>query len=349
MASSIDLRSDLLSRPSSAVLAAMQSAAADAPGFGLREDPWVKRLEATTAELLGKEDALFCPTCTMCNQLAINVQSSPGETVVTGASSHVVTSEGGAPAALSGVMIHGISDSSGHPTAAEVRDAFALQVSDGRPRSVLLALENTHTRSGGTVMDVPTMRTMRAIAVDAGARVHLDGARLFNAAEYLGCDVADLANFADSVAISLNKGLGAPVGAVLAGSRDLIARASAMRQRLGGAWRPVGVLAAAGLAALTRRDHLQQDHARALRFAKDVAGTPGLQVVNTPVQTNLVLVAPNTGAPACDDLLQQLSSQGILALAFDGRLRFAFHNGIDDHGVARAAAAVRTLTLPGTK
>ncbi|MEZ5738231.1 MAG: threonine aldolase family protein [Burkholderiaceae bacterium] len=344
MPDSVDLRSDLLSRPTPQMFEAMQSAFGASPGFGLREDPWVQQLELTAAAVLGKEDALFCPTCTLCNQIAINLHLLAGETMVCEATSHVVTSEGGAPAALSGAMVHPLPGDGGLLAPRQLEQALQGRATESRARCSLLVLENTHTRSGGRVLDLPAMRALAGLARERDVRLHLDGARLFNAASFLGCEVAALAADADTVAISLNKGLGAPLGAILAGTREFIDRAVVVRQRLGGGWRPAGVLAAAGLVAIEQGPAvLADDHRRARSFADELAQIDGVTVVNAPVQTNLVLAEIAHQGGTHEGELKFLAANGILALAFDGRLRFAFHNGIDDVGVERAAEALRAL------
>ena len=234
----IDLRTDFISRPTRAMVEAMVRAANAAPGFGLRDDPTVAALERRAAEILGKEDALFCPTCTAANQIAINVQTAPGDRVAADATSHIITSEGGAPGALSGVMMQGIPGHRGEMP----MDVLAATLDAGDPtqgRTRLVVIENTHVRSGGTVLSLDYMTRVRKEAAARNIRVHVDGSRLFNAAAALGVNAKALTALADTVAVSLNKGLAAPLGAILAGSRDVIERAVTVRHRWGGSWRRV--------------------------------------------------------------------------------------------------------------
>lgn len=337
----IDLRSDLLSRPTGSMVAAMQQAAADAPGFGLREDPWVRRLERVAADILGKEDALFCPTCTLCNQIAINIFCAPGDTVVCEATSHIVTSEGGALAAISGAMPCCVPGDRGLLHEQTVTAALQTNAQDGGSRTALVLLENTHTRSGGRTLRVPAMAAIRTATNAAGVPVHLDGARLFNAATYLGTDAATLASHVDSVAISLNKGLAAPIGAVLAGDSAFVEQAVAVRQRLGGGWRPAAIPAAAGIVALTEMvDRLGEDHIRARQLGERVRALDGLELINDPVETNLLLVGFGGVTSPCAAAVRFLEERGVLGLAYGEVLRFALHNAITDQDVEQTAEAL---------
>lgn len=312
----IDLRSDFVSRPTPEMRSAMSLAAEKPGGFGLREDPLQRRLEALTAELLGKEDALFFPTCTMCNQTAINIFCSPGEAFVAEAKSHCIVSEAGGPAALSGVTAKGLVGEKGAVDPLLIQGALG-QGDELRPKTSLVVVENTHNWSGGSVLTLAQMKAISSVARSHGIPVHLDGARFFNATAYLGVAATDLAATADSVAISLNKGLAAPLGAVLAGSKELIERALRVRQRLGGGWRPTGILAAAGIVALeTMIDRLADDHERARELAQGISDCRGMTVDMGSVVTNIVLAEVNHPHKPMEQIIDELSNKGILVLRF---------------------------------
>ena len=335
----IDLRSDLLSRPTEAMIDAMSRAARDAPGFLPREDPWVQRLERYAAELLGKQDALFCPTCTLANQVAIHLHCRPGDIVLTEQGSHVAGSEGGAAAACSGVSVREIPGPAGEWDFDHLSSSIPKgPVPAGRQRASLLVLENTHNRSGGGVLPRARDAELRAFADSHGLAIHLDGARLFHAAVSTGTSIRNLAVSADSVAVSLGKGLCAPLGAILAGDADFIAAAEQVRQRFGGGWRPAGIVAAAGLIGLESMiERLADDHKKARRFADLVQHLPGLEVANAPVPTNIVLLkfASNRDLSI---LTRQLWNAGLRLLEFDRQvLRAVFYKDIDDQQVCRSA------------
>lgn len=338
----VDLRSDFLSRPSEAMIEAMNQAARSASAFGLREDPYVRRLETRVAAELGKQEALYCPTCTQANQIAIHLHCRPGDVVAAEADSHVFTSEAGAYAALSGTVAmripgqHGVMNSEALARALAPGDSLGVGVG-------LVVMENTHVRSGGCVVPVACMAVQRSIAADAGVPVHLDGARLPNAAIAQAMPLATLAACADSVSLSLNKGLGAPLGAVLAGASDFIGEAERVRQRLGGGWRPAGIPAAAAIVALDDwQSRITRDHRRARRLAQTLAELPGLVVDLEQVQSNLILAALD-GMNAAE-LTDALAAHDVLVLAYlEFKVRLAIHANIDDGDVDRVAAAFRAV------
>jgi len=339
----IDMRSDLVTRPTPQMVEAMADAATQPQGFGFRESTLVRRIEQLAAELLGKEDALFCPSCTLCNQIAVNVGTAPGDTVLVEANSHIFVAEMGAPAALSGVTVRQCHTENGVLSAETLTRSINSDRGDGASHCAMLVIENTHTRSGGRVMATQTTAVLSDICHAEGILVHLDGARLFNAAAVLDVPVSDLTAHVDTVSISLNKGLCAPVGAILAGSRDFISRAEQVRQRFGGGWRPAGVVAAAGIVALEQMPKiLVQDHARAKRLAEQISRIPGLTVTNDPVQTNIVCVSTGGIPMNAHGLIEQLSKDGVLALAFSSNsIRFVTHHDIRDEDVAVAAESLR--------
>ena len=342
----IDLRSDFLSRPTPAMIEAMVHASRIPGDFDSREDPTVRRLEALAAEVLGKQDALFVPTCMMANQIAIHLHCRPGEGFVTEAEAHVVTSESDAASALSGAMpiqipaVQGALDADALTTAIESVDR-----QHGRP--VMVLQENTHVRSGGRVVSLDHMARISDIASTYGAVTHLDGARLFNAAVSLDRPARDLAAQAQTVAFNLNKGLGAPIGAILAGSSSLVTEAVRVRQMFGGNWRPAGIPAAAGIVALnTMIDRLIEDHARAGRLAKGISAIGGIRTEEESTETNIVLAEPITMTP--EAFVGALSEKGILTLPFGHRVRFVTHYEVTDDGIDQVLSAIRGI-LNGEK
>jgi threonine aldolase len=341
----IDLRTDFISRPTPAMIDAMARAAQSAPGFGLRDDPIVAALERRAAELLGKEDALFCATCSAANQIAINVQTNPADRVAAEATSHIITSEGGAPGALSGVMMHGIPGERGQMPI----DALTtvLDTGDGmQGRTRLVVIENTHVRTGGTVLSLDYMSGVRRETTARNIKVHLDGSRLFNASTALGVDAKALTALADTVAVSMNKGLGAPLGAILAGSRETIGKAVVARHRFGGSWRPANIPAAAALVALdTMVGRIGEDHTNAHNLARHLSKLDGLTIDLTQVQTNIVLVDLAERLGKSEDCAARLSRHGLLALPFGPRrLRLVTWHEIGAKEIDAAVAAFKQAT-----
>ncbi len=325
-----DLRSDFISRPTEAMVEAMAAASYETPGIGFREDPVVSRLEALSADLLGKEDALFCPTCTLCNQIAVNTFCRPGDVLLMPSKAHVLTSEGGAVAALSGAQAETVETERGAMVPAALEAALTPQPGGGRPRVGLVLVENTHLRAGGYAVPEDNMRTVAELAAAHGIPVHLDGSRLFNAAAFLGVEVTDLTRHADTVALSLNKGLSAPLGAVLAGDANLIAEAVDIRQRFGGGWRPAGIPAAAGIVALEQMTGcMVEDNANARSLARGLAGIEGVSVVNEPVETNILFIAVHRPGFDREGFLDRLAGKGVLLLPYDdGAMRAVLHKDI---------------------
>lgn len=343
----IDLRSDIVSRPTEAMIEAMVAAARTPSGFGLTEDPIVRRLEQLAADRLGKEGALFCPTCTLCNQIAVHLRCRPGESFLAEASSHVLLAEAGAVAAMSGALPVSVPGGRGVPDlAAMERSVRAGDAS--RPRTALIFIENTHVYSGGTVVPLTTMRSLYDLARKKALPVHLDGSRLFNAATFLGVPGREIARYADSVALSLNKCLGAPLGAILAGDRDFIRDAVRVRQMFGGGWRPVGIPAAAGIVALeTMIDRIGEDHRHARRLAEGLAGCDGIRVDQNRVDTNIVLAHVDRALIRVGEFVQKLEEEGILVMEFSvvdpDTVRMVTHCDIGQDEIDRVIEAVAAV------
>lgn len=339
----VDLRSDTVTRPTAAMRRAMAEAVVGDDVYG--EDPTVARLEAVVAEMAGKEAGLFVPTGTMGNQIALAAHTRRGVEVIAPEGAHVYEYELGSMAALAGLMPRLVRAPGGVPDPADVRAA----VSPGRHQAPtgLVVLENTHNRAGGTVVPLAVARAVADVAREAGVPIHLDGARAWNAAVALGVPLAEVCAPFDSVSLCLSKGLGAPVGSVLVGSRALISEAHRYRKMYGGGMRQVGVLAAAGLVAVTDMvARLADDHRRARSLAHALQGVPGVAVDVASVQTNMVYLRADD-APGC---VRRLERAGVLANAMGPRaIRLVTHFDVDDDDVAHAAEAIaRTFGGPGS-
>jgi threonine aldolase len=313
----IDLRSDTVTRPSAGMRQAMAAAPVGDDQYG--EDPSVNRLQERIAELLGRAAALFVPSGTMANQIGLKVLTRPGDEVVLGHEAHVVWHESGAGAANSGVQFTAVGRG-GLFTASELRAAHKPAGHIVFPPTTLVAVENTHNRGGGLVFPQPDAVAICAAARELGMASYLDGARLFNAAAASGRSLSELAAPFDLVSVALSKGLGCPVGSVLAGSEAMIARAHRARRMFGGAMRQAGILAAAGLWALDHNlDRLAEDHANARLLAERVAGLRGVEIDLATVQTNIVIFRLAERAPDAAAIVARAGAAGVLVSAFAAR------------------------------
>jgi threonine aldolase len=326
----VDLRSDTVTRPTPAMREAMAAAEVGDDGFG--DDPTVARLEAAFAELVGKEQSLFVPSGTMANQIALRVLAPTGTVALCGRRQHLVVRELGAAGANGGAQLVTLDDADGTIDPAEVA-AWAADARVGWSPPSAVFVEDTHGEAGGRVWPLERLEAVAAV----GLPVHLDGARIWNAAVASGTTPAERAACATTVTACVSKGLGAPVGSLLAGSADVVARARLERKRLGGTMRQVGILAAAGLVALERIGRLADDHARARRLADAAAARWPGSVDPANVETNMVMVdVPDVGA-----VLQHLAAQGVLAVPSRATtVRFVTHADVDDGDVERAVAAI---------
>lgn len=333
----IDLRSDTVTQPTPEMRDAMAAAEVGDSLYG--EDPTVNRLEELFAARVGKEAAVYVPSGTMANQIAIRMHATPASVVIAPRRSHVVVHEAGAAPLNAGIQFHLVDDADGHldPSVVDwVVDAAAHH----QPQPSLLCLENTHMPTCGSPWAWARMEAVALSARNGGLKIHLDGARLFNAEVATGVAAAQYAGLADTVMCCLSKGLGAPVGSLLAGSADDMERARLERQRLGGGMRQAGVIAAAGVVALeTMIDRLAEDHARAARLAESVAARWPQFGDASQVQTNIV----TWGHDDPESVLTHLAAEGIRAGTISpGVLRLVTHKDIDDEATERAAKAIST-------
>ncbi len=287
----IDLRSDTVTRPTPEMREAMARAQVGDDAYG--EDPTVNALEARVASLLGKEAAVFVPSGTMANQIALRAQAEAGDVVLMDQAAHIVLNEGGAGAALWGITVRPLPGVHGIFTGGDVEEAIEVRHPFNPPHLSmpirLLCLENTHNGGGGSVWSLNAVRAVTAVAREHGLSLHLDGARLWNAAVASGVSEAAYASLFDTVSVCFSKGLGAPVGSALAGSRELVSRARRFKQQLGGGFRQAGIIAAGALYAVEHnRDRLHYDHESARLFAEGLADIPGVRVEPDRVRTNII-------------------------------------------------------------
>lgn len=338
----VDLRSDTVTRPTPAMWDAMRAAPLGDDVLG--DEPTVQALERRLAEMLGKEAAVFVPSGTMANQLAIRCACGPGDEVIAHRDSHIIHYEVGAPAALAGAMVTTVEGEHGLFDATAVRAAVRTR-NIHHPLSRMLVVENTQNRGGGAVWPLPLFAEVAEAGHAHGLHVHVDGARLFNAAVAGGYEAGAFARHADSVSVCFSKGLGCPVGSALVGRAEFLERARRFRKMLGGGMRQSGLLAAAALHALAHHvQRLAEDHANARRLAGGVADLSGVRLgvppERTPTNMVFMTIEPRHGTAAA--LCERLALRGVRMIAMDPqRVRAVTHLDVDAAGVDRAIAAVR--------
>jgi threonine aldolase len=333
----VDLRSDTVTRPDAGMRQAMASAEVGDDVYG--EDPTVRALEQRAAERIGREAAIFMPTGTMGNQVAIHLQSRPGTDLLLDPDTHVYRYELGAMAAWSGVVPR-LPDGGGRLDPEQLERALGFDAYY-MARASMLVLENTRNHAGGRLLEPARQAALIDLARRHELALHLDGARLFNAAAVTGSPAARLAAGFDSVMFCLSKGLGAPVGSVLCGDTEFIREARVVRKRMGGGMRQAGVLAAAGLYALEHNiERLAEDHRRARLLAVALAETGRFELDLDRVESNIV-IAETRGTVGQSELLDSWRGQGVLAGSMGpGRIRFVTHLDVDDAGLARAIEVI---------
>lgn len=348
----IDLRSDTVTKPNKRMRAAMASAEVGDDVYG--EDPTVNRLEQRAAELVGKEAALFVPTGTMGNTIAIKLHTSHGEEVVCEARSHVLDWELSMMAWFAGCLARAVPAENGVLNWRQIEGSLR-QGTPHNAHTALICLENTHNMAGGTVYPLEEIDEICVNAHERGLKVHIDGARIFNASAATQTPVSRMVRNADSVMFCLSKGLGAPVGSLLAGSAEAMARGRLFRKRLGGGMRQAGVLAAAGLVALEESpQRLEEDHEKAQLLARTLASTPGIDIDPDRVQTNIVIFDVSGLGVSAKEFSEALKSEGVLANSIDAtRVRLVTHADVSHRecqtaadvlaGVAQGIAAGRAI------
>ena len=337
----VDLRSDTVTLPGREMREAMSRAEVGDDVYG--EDPSVNRLESKAAALMGKEAAVFVPSGIMGNLMAVLTHTSKGEAVILDPDSHIYYYEAGGSSLIGGVQLWPVAN-------LHTPEGLENLKKELRPDDIhfapakLLCLENTHNRKGGTVLKPDEQDAFYKLAQEKGLALHLDGARIFNAAQALGCPVTDLTRSCDSVMFCLSKGLGAPVGSLLAGTSTFIETARRYRRLLGGGMRQIGILAAAGLLALKQIPLLAEDHRRALKLAKGLSEIPALEILPFPPPTNIVIINTEGLGMTSVDFISRLEPYGIKAVSFGKYIvRMVTHLDIDDDDIERALKAVKNI------
>ena len=306
----IDLRSDTITKPTAEMRKAMAEAEVGDDVFG--EDPTINRLQEKVAELLGKPAALYVPSGVMANQLAIKSQTQPGDEIIVEADSHIFNYETAAPSLLSSVQMQVIHGKRGVIRAEQLAPAIRPSAYY-LPRTSLVCLENTHNRAGGTVYPLDEIRKIREFTKAIGIKMHLDGARIWNAWVATGIHPREYAQYFDSVSVCFSKGLGAPVGSAIVGSEEMIKRARKFRKIFGGGMRQAGIIAAGALYALEHNiERLKEDHDKARAFAEDIAKIPRLSVDLASVQTNMIIIDISQTGQSTADVLALLQAKNVL-------------------------------------
>jgi len=340
----IDLRSDTVTKPTPAMRRAMADAEVGDDVYG--EDPTVNRLQERAAEIFEKEAALFVPTGSMGNQIAVKLHTKPGHEVVIEERGHIYNFEMATMSAFAGTIARPVksNDGSGILTWEEIASAIHVQSAYYVSPTGLIAIENSHNLAGGSVMSRDRAEDICTRAHERNLPVHLDGARIFNAAVALNDSVANLARPADSVMFCLSKGLGAPVGSMLLGEKAFIGEARVVRKMLGGGMRQAGVLAAAGLIALQESPKgLSEDHANAKRLAEGLAELPGVRVDPERVVTNIVIFDVTQTGLSADSICGQLRERGVLASGFGSSIRMVTHYDVSRDDIETALREVRSV------
>lgn len=340
----IDVRSDTVTKPTAAMLESMLQAEVGDDVFG--EDETVNELQRKAADLFGHEAALFCPTGTMSNQIGIKVHTQPGDEVICDELAHIYLYEGGGIAANSGASVRLLKGHNGRFTAEQVRENINRRDDSHLPWTRVVAIENTVNKGGGCCWDLREIERIRAVCREHGLAMHLDGARLFNALVARDDSPRDYGYLFDTISICLSKGLGAPAGSLLMGSRELIAKAHRHRKLLGGGVRQAGYLAAAGLFALEHNvKRLQEDHARARALETELRSLAYVSTV-LPVETNIVIFTLHEHL-STEVFLQKLQQQQVRALSMGRQtIRFVFHLNVSDAQLDALLEALRGNSLP---
>lgn len=338
----IDLRSDTVTRPTRGMWEAIQTAEVGDDVFG--EDPAINLLQERVAALLGKEAALYVPSGTMSNQICVKAHTQPGDELLCDAQCHIYNYEAGGPAVLSGVMCRTIDGDSGILDVSQLEDKIRGG-NDHLVRTRLVCLENTHNRGGGRVYPLEKIQAISSWAHGNGLFMHLDGARIWNAMVATGIPARDWARPFDSVSVCFSKGLGAPIGSALAGSRDFIARARRIRKLFGGGMRQAGIAAAAALYAIDHHiDRLAEDHKNARVIAAAIADCPGLRLDPPEVETNLIWFEVDKDFATAKEVAASLKEQGVLVhVGGPTTLRACTHLDVSAAQAEEAAAVIRQV------
>lgn len=342
MSRTVDLRSDTVTLPGPEMREAMAHAEVGDDVFG--EDPTVNELQNYCAELFGKDAALYVPSGTMANQTSLNAHTQPGDEIICEYGSHIFNYECGGPALLSGVQLHPLRGERGVLSAAQVEAAIRPD-NVHHPVTRVVALENTHNTAGGVIYPLETIRAISELAGSRGLRVHLDGARLMNAVVKTGISPGEYAHYFDSVTMCFSKGLGAPVGSVVAGNADFIERVHRYRKVYGGGMRQAGIIAAGALYALRHNiERLTEDHANARLLSQSLAEIPGLRLDPSLVETNIVMFDVASEQLTAPDLTERMKERGVLMLPVsDSRIRAVTNLMVDEQAIRYAIDQFRRV------
>ena len=337
----IDLRSDTVTKPSPEMRKAMYDAEVGDDVF--KEDPTVNKLEEYAAELLGEEAALFVPSGVMGNQICLNVLTNPGDEVICERDSHIFNYESGSPAALSGIQLHPIEGTLGVFTPEQVEPIIRPTSAYYMPRTKVIEVENTHVRSGGTIWPMENILALKQLAKKFNLKCHLDGARIWNASVATGISVKEYASHFNSISCCLSKGLGAPVGSLIGGSKDFIQEAYRIRKSWGGGMRQVGILAAAGLFALKNNiTRLAEDHANAKYLAEKISQLHSVEINMHAVQTNIVTFRPIKHSP--EDVIEKCEKLGLLiSTGRVGWIRAVTHLDVNSEHIKTAGEIISKI------
>ncbi|MCX7983342.1 MAG: aminotransferase class I/II-fold pyridoxal phosphate-dependent enzyme [Bacteroidetes bacterium] len=340
----IDLRSDTVTKPSPEMRAAMAEAEVGDDVYG--EDPTVNMLQETVASLLGKEDALFTPSGLMANQIAIKAQTNPGDEVIVEAQSHIYNYETAAAAVLSNVLLRPIEGRYGIVTSQQVKSALRLPVYYN-PKTTLICLENTHNKAGGTVFPLDVLKDIYSIAQKHDIRVHMDGARLWNASVATGISVKEYARYADTITVCFSKGLGAPIGSALVGTKEIIEKARIYRKMFGGGMRQVGIIAAGALYALKyHRDELAHDHEKIRWLANALQNVKTISIDQNTVQTNILVMEVTKNGITAEEIAQKLKKEGVLlSVMSTTTIRAVAHRDVTMDDVQLAGEIIKKILL----
>ena len=338
----IDLRSDTVTKPSREMREAMFAAEVGDDVYG--EDPIVNRLQERVAEILGKEAALFVPSGVMSNQLAIKTQTQPGDEVIVEGESHIFNFETAGAAFLSNVQLCPVKGKSGILNAEQVTHAIRSKVYYN-PITSLVCLENTHNKAGGTIYPLEEIQKIHELAGDRKLSLHLDGARLWNASVASGIPPKEYAKYFDTVSVCFSKGLGAPVGSALTGTRKIIESARKYRKIFGGGMRQVGILAAGALFALEHNiERLKEDHDKAKWLAKELSNLPGINLDLTSVQTNIIIFNIDGRSESAEEIISKLKGNGVLISEMGiSALRAITHLDVSMEQIKRASVTIKSI------
>jgi threonine aldolase len=342
MTECVDLRSDTVTKPSPGMRQAMAEAEVGDDVF--HEDPSVNRLEEMVAALYGKDAAVYVASGTMANQLAIRAQTHHGDEIIMERTSHPFNSEAGALAALAGVQVNLVDGQEGIMDAEQIRAVVRTPNVHHAP-TALICLENTHNRGGGSIWPLDKIRAIREVAASHGVPMHLDGARLLNACAATGLTPSDYAQYFDSCTLCLSKGLGAPVGSLVIGSKVFVERVHRFRKQFGGGMRQAGILAAAGIYALGHNvERLAEDHLNAKRLARGIADIGGLDIDVNAVVTNILYFRVHRAGLTVPMLLERLKTEGVLMLGTGANsIRAVTHLDVSKEGINRAVEVLRKV------